>query len=356
MKIEYQTAKVLFLHPFDALAGSQRVASTLVRAFRGLSIPVEVLLGFGNNGFVSQIPEVKRFMAVNRVGLRKALYPLWLAMLLPRMVWAVWRGETVWANTVHAIPATIPMLWLAPGRVVLHVHEVEFPGLFQWLLRWGASRGAHVLCVSDYHRQRLGIQADVLSNCVDHASDTEPQHPPTLLFVGAASAIKGFPLFVEVARRLPPGQVQAIACVPAPPPASRELIEIAEASGVKLRYGLSDPVAMFDGATLLMQCTDPTLWTETFSLVMVEALACGVPVATSGMAVAPEILGDAWAFDVPSRDPDRIVAEVLSLLEDGQRLQSLRAAARARRAHFSFERFQLRVNEVLSKTTGTKAC
>jgi glycosyltransferase involved in cell wall biosynthesis len=338
---------VLLLHPFDALAGSQRVAVALARALQGLQVPLEVHLGFGTNGFVSQLAGVHRFLGVNRIPLRKVLYPLWIIAMVPKMVWAACRGSLVWANTVHAIPAALPMLWLAPNRVVLHIHEIEFPRLFQQLLSWAIARGAHVLCVSNLHRRQLDVPADVLPNCVDNGDDTAPLEPPVLLFVGEVSAVKGFPLFVDVARRLSPARVRAVACVPHVPPPRRGWVEAARAANVQICCGLSEPRQMFAGATLLLQCTDPSLWTETFSLVMAESLAFGVPVATAGTAVAPEILGDAWAFDVRTRDPDRIAAEVVALLDDPQRLQALRAAALVRREYFSFDAFQSRVADVL---------
>jgi glycosyltransferase involved in cell wall biosynthesis len=347
---------VLFVHPFDALAGSQRVAVALIRAFYGLHCTVSVLLGFGSNGFVARVEGVRAFLSVNHVGWRKALYPLWLAMMWPRMLWAVWRREIVWANTIHAIPAVLVVLALAPSRVVVHVHEIEYPRLFGWLLDWAVSRGATVLCVSDFQRRQLELRADVLHNCVDKMGETPPTQPPVLLFVGAVSALKGFPLFVEVVSRLPAGMFSVVACVPSLPDSARGWIERAQQLGVIFRCGLSDPEEMFAGATLLIQCTDPLLATETFSLVMSEALAFGVPVATTGMGVASEVLADAWAFDEPSREPDLIASKILALCQDGPKLASLRAAALARRRHFSFPIFQQRVGDVLDGVTRKDIC
>jgi glycosyltransferase involved in cell wall biosynthesis len=347
MSMVVHKRSVLLLHPFDALAGSQRVAVALARALQGLGVPLQVYLGFGTNGFVSQLAGLHRFLSLNRIPLRKVMYPLWIIAMTPRMVGAACSGSLVWANTVHAIPAVLPMLWLAPNRVVLHMHEIEYPRLFQRLLCWAVARGAHVLCVSTLHQQQLGVPAHILPNCVDCISDTAPLEPPVLLFVGEVSALKGFPLFVDVARRLPSGRVRAVACVPQIPPSTRIWVEAAQEADVEIRCGFSEPREMFQGASLLLQCTDPSLWTETFSLVMAESLTCGVPVATAGTAVAREILGDAWAFDVPTRDPDHIAAEVLALLDDARRLQTLRTAARVRRAHFSFDTFQGRVADVL---------
>ena len=347
---------VLFVHPFDALAGSQRVAVALIRAFYGLNCRVRVLLGFGTNGFVARLDGVRAFLSVNHVGLRKALYPLWLVMLMPRMLWAVWRREIVWANTIHAIPAVLLVLVLAPSRVVVHVHEIEFPRLFGWLLDWAVSRGATMLCVSDFQRRELGIRAGVLHNCVDKMGEALPSQPPVLLFVGAVSALKGFPLFIEVVSRLPPGMFTAVACVPSLPDSAHEWIARAQHLGVILRCGLADPEDIFAGATLLIQCTDPGIATETFSLVMSEALAFGVPVATTGMGVASEVLAGAWAFDAPSREPDLVASKIVALCQDKPRLASLRVAALERRMNFSFPVFQVRVGDVLNEVMGKEAC
>lgn len=347
--------KVFLVHPFDAHAGSQRVAQHVHDALDGLGHICRVHLGFGTRGFVSTIPGVRRFLPIDDIHWRKRLYPIWLLALIPRMLLAVGRREIVWANTVHAIPAVLPVLWLAPKRVVLHLHEIEFPRLFHILAQWAARRGARVLCVSDVHRRQLELSAEVLHNCVALRSDQEPADPPVLLFVGAMSRLKGFDLFIRVVREIEPGTVRAIAYIPTVPADATELYMAANKAGIELRFGVSDPEGMYPGATLLLQCTDPTMGTETFSLVMAEALACCVPVGTTGMKVAAEILGDAWAFDLPDRDPRRIADHVRALLADPPRLQGLRDAARERRSRYAFPAFCERVCALLSSWKGDQA-
>jgi glycosyltransferase involved in cell wall biosynthesis len=346
---------VALVHPFDAHAGSQRVAQQVREALNSLGHRCRVHLGFGTRGFVSTIPEVSRFLPIDDIPWRKRLYALWIVALIPRMLWAAARREIVWANTVHAIPAVLPALWLAPRRVVLHLHEIEFPGLFQLLTRWATRRGAHVICVSDFHRRELELPAEVLHNCVALCSNQAPADPPILLFVGTMSRQKGFDLFVKVVRAIKPGTVRAVACIPGVPAGATELDTDAREAGIELRCGISDPADMYPGAALLLQCTDPTICTETFSLVMAEALACGVPVGTTGMKVAAEILGDAWAFDVPGRDPHRIADQVSTLFADPARLQVLREAARERRVRYAFPAFRERVGALLQSWQGDNA-
>ncbi len=347
--------KILLVHPFDAHAGSQRVAQQVRDALNNLDHRCYVHLGFGTRGFVSAIPNVGRFLPLDDISWRKRLYPLWILALMPRILWAVCRREIVWANTVHAIPAVLLALCLAPRSVVLHLHEIEFPRLLHLLARWAARRGARVLCVSDVHRRELELSAEVLHNCVTVRSDEALADPPILLFVGAMSRIKGFDLFVKVVHAIEPGTVRAIAYIPGVPVGAAELDAAACDAGIELHYGVIDPTVMYPGAALLLQCTDPTLCTETFSLVMAEALACGVPVGTTGMKVAAEILGDAWAFDVPDRDPYRIADHVRTLFADPVRLQDLREAARERRSRYAFPAFCERVEALLRCCQGDNA-
>lgn len=342
---------ILLMHPFDAIAGSQRIAIDLARALQSGGCPVEVRLGFGSQGFVSQWPGVRRFLDINHIPTRKLLYPLWLFAMLPRVLLAVLAGEVVWANTIHAAPAACLALVLAPKRVVIHVHEVEFPVIFRALLRWATYRGATLLCVSDYHRRALGLDAQVLPNSVTLNADPPMQTPRSqLVFVGNTSALKGFALFIEVARQLEKAAgLTPVAFLPPAQLCEPALLREAQAAHVDLRHGVTDPRDMFGAAYLLLLCTDPARATETFSLVAVEAMSALVPVASAGTGVLKEVLGDALAFDVPSRDPVRMAAEVVALRSSPDRYQALVEACRARRGDYTFDRFRARVLALVAR-------
>jgi glycosyltransferase involved in cell wall biosynthesis len=347
--------RVLLLHPFDAFSGAQRVAATLARAMTESNLIVDFRLGFGTRGFVSSTPGVRTLLGVNHIASRKLLYPFWLVAMWPRMILAALRGEVVWANTVNAVAAALPMLLLAPHRLVIHAHEVEFARLTRRLVRWAGERGAQILGVSHLHVERLRVPADVLPNCVEIASDAPADSVPTIIFAGMPSALKGFPLFIEVVRRLPKKGLRCIAYVPSRSPPAASLLQDAEDVGIEFVVGRVNPLDIYPGATLLLQCTDPSLWTETFSLVMVEAIACSVPVATAGVAVAAEVLGDAWAFDVNNRDPARIAAEIERLLSSPERLGTLRAAAVRQREKFTYERFRANVQALVERAVAARS-
>lgn len=341
---------VVLIHPFDAIAGSQRVAINIAQALQADGYSADVRLGFGTDGFVSRWVGVKRFLGINNIKVRKLLYPLWLFAVVPRILRAVVNGEVVWANTIHAAPAAFLAILLAPRRVVIHVHEVEFPLVFMSFLRFAKRRGATLLCVSNFHRRALRLDAQILPNCVLVVVDERtPQRQPKLIFVGSTSAAKGFSLFIEVARRLSGSELTPVAFLPSPERCDPVLLAQAESAGIAVRYGVTDPKEMYEAGFLSLQCTDPHLSTETFSLVAVESMSCLVPVASAGTGVVKEILANALAFDVPTRDPEQIASKIRALLSESARYEGLVEACRVGRGEYTFERFQQRVQALVSR-------
>lgn len=75
---------------------------------------------------------------------------------------------------------------------------------------------------------------------------------------------------------------------------------------------------------------------ETFGNPLVEAMACGAPMAVSNTAAMPEIVGDAAVWFSPL-DPDDMADKILSVLGDDARLRELSELALARSKRFSWE-------------------
>jgi glycosyltransferase involved in cell wall biosynthesis len=75
---------------------------------------------------------------------------------------------------------------------------------------------------------------------------------------------------------------------------------------------------------------------EGFGLPVGEALARGVPVACSDIAVLREIAGDAAAYFDP-RDPRSIAAAIEAVLAGGPEVERRRATGRERAARFTWE-------------------
>jgi glycosyltransferase involved in cell wall biosynthesis len=144
--------------------------------------------------------------------------------------------------------------------------------------------------------------------------------------------------------------VRAVAAIPAerrpmlvvpgyPTPHERELRELAAALGVgddvawPAWVSADELEGLYAAATCL---AFPSLY-EGFGLPVLEAMARGVPVATSSRASLREVAGDAALLFDPE-DVDAIRAAIERLLSDRSERERLAAAGRERAAGFTWER------------------
>lgn len=339
--------RFLLLNPFDAFAGSQRVATDTISRLTEAGHYVSVRLGFGGGGFLSNLSITATDFDVSNVSIRKLLYPLWALLVGLPVAMAVLRGRIVWANTVYAAPPAFLAAMLCPSRVVIHLHEANFSKLFLPVLRLMVRRGVRLLCVSADHASRIGLPATILYNSVPLPTEDAESACDRLLFVGTTQAMKGLALFVAVCEMLRSLPLRKAAYLSDEARHDVGLVERARRAGVDLVFNESDPEVLYRDGFLLLQATDPMQWTETFSLVAVEAIARQVPVASAGTTVLQEVLGEALAFDVPSRDPV-VIADLIRLLHaDQDRYQNIRAACARRRTAFSEDAFRHRLEELL---------
>jgi D-inositol-3-phosphate glycosyltransferase len=89
---------------------------------------------------------------------------------------------------------------------------------------------------------------------------------------------------------------------------------------------------------------------ESFGLVALEALACGVPVVATAVGGLPEIVVDGeTGILVPPRDPESLAKALLALLTDEQRRQRLADGARRRAERFSLNRRSRNLLQLLAE-------
>lgn len=339
--------RFLVLNPFDAFAGSQRVACDTIDHLTEVGHDVAVRLGFGGGGFLTNLPATAIDFDISSISIRKLLYPLWALLVSLPVALAVLRGRMVWANTIYAAPPAFLAAMICPCRVVIHLHETNFPKLLLAVLHLMVRRGVLLLCVSADHAARIGLPATILYNSVTLPAHDADSVRDRLLFVGTTQPMKGLALFVEVCEVLRDLPLRKVAYLSDEARHDVGLVERARRAGVDVVFNQSDPEVIYRDGFLLLQSTDPALWTETFSLVAVEAIARQVPVASAGVTVLEEVLGDALAFDVPSRDPTAIADLIQSLHGDPARHKTLRAACAIRRTAFSQDAFRDRLKALL---------
>ena len=214
------------------------------------------------------------------------------------------------ARLVHVPNCFLPLRRPCPGVVTIHdLAWEEYPEDFArttgWKYRTFASRAARsaerVICVSEFTRddvvRRYGVDADKIRVIAEAPSlargDAEPPPGPYILAVGDLRRKKNFGRLVEAFTRLRGEGLPHRLVIAGPDSGEGARLR---ADGVELPGYLSDePLdALMRGADLLVH---PSLY-EGFGLVIVEAMARGIPVAAARATALPETGGDvALYFD-----------------------------------------------------------
>ena len=87
-----------------------------------------------------------------------------------------------------------------------------------------------------------------------------------------------------------------------------------------------------------------------FGLVLLEALACGLPVITTPRTAGPDLITQGEnGFLVDAGDATALASRIQWFLENRSRIPSMSAAARATALTFSWVKFRSRISEILNQ-------
>jgi glycosyltransferase involved in cell wall biosynthesis len=245
------------------------------------------------------------------------------------------------AALVHTTNCFLPLRRPCPGVVTIHDlafedHRADFARTTGAKYRYfvpRAARGAErVICVSEFTAgdvvRRYGVAPDrirVVPNAPSLPIGTAPlaDGEPYLLAVGDLRAKKNLERLVRAWGMLGTGHRLVLAGLGDPDglPASVEVVGYVDDDRLD---------ALMRGADVVVH---PSLY-EGFGLVVLEAMARGVPVAAADVTALPETGGDAAVYFDPL-DPAAIARGIREAL---QARADLAARGRARAARFSWRR------------------
>lgn len=227
---------------------------------------------------------------------------------------------------------------------------------YHLVLRSACLRARRVLTVSDFSRRQIidwsGVQPDKVVNV---GNGVGPAYRPD-----GERYEAGYPYLLCVSNRKPHKNelrlIEAFSRAQIDPRvrllftggARDELNSAIRRCGVAGRIGFLGRIeeerlpSLYRGSLALVF---PSLY-EGFGLPVLEAMACGTPVLTSGVASLPEVAGGA-ALLVDPLSIDEIAAGIKRICEDHVLRRELRAAGLQRSADFSWDRVAERVSHVL---------
>lgn len=216
-------------------------------------------------------------------------------------------------------------------------HLVEEPGL-----------ATHLLAASTFTRDSL-IEHGILASrvtVIPYGVDLERFHPAAqspssdarlhLLFVGRINQRKGIKYLLEALRLLPPGLVRLTVC-------GRVVdgLEMFEpfADQVVIRPSVSEAelTAAYQQADLFVF---PSI-AEGFGQVLLEALACGLPILSTTHTAAPDLITEGVeGFMVEPGRADLLAERILWAATHRAALHAMRTPARACAERFTWARFR----------------
>ena len=272
---------------------------------------------------------------------------VWEQLTLPRAL----RRER--AALVHVPNCFLPLRRPCPGVVTIHDlawedHPDDFARTTAWKYRTLAPRAARsaerVICVSEFTRDdvigRYGVDPDRIRVIGEAPSlavgDAEPPPGPYILAVGDLRRKKNFARLVEAFGRLRADGLPHRLVIAGQDAGEGPRLR---APGVELPGYVSEERldALMRGADLLVH---PSLY-EGYGLVIVEAMARGVPVAAARATALPETGGDAALYFDPLDVADMADTVARALAEDG-----LAERGRARAASLSWDDAAARTADV----------
>ena len=267
------------------------------------------------------------------------------------------------ADVVHFTGGTLPVV--APHPLVLTLHDLTWlraanPGrpYVRWYFgsfqTWLGRRADALVVDSEAARADVadGLRVDPSRITVAGAGVDErffgleraPAHPPFVLAVGTVEARKDLATAVRAVARIPGMKLIAVG---APTPYERyvraEIARLDLTDRVELRGYVDDDelLRLYAQASAMIF---PSRY-EGFGLPPLQALAAGLPVVASRIAVLQEVLGDA-AWYAPTED-DLAFAKVLrSVFAGGEAVRSRIARGRSRAGAFTWQVVAERMVEV----------
>lgn len=211
-----------------------------------------------------------------------------------------------------------------------------------------------IVAASSFSKQTLvsqGVPAEkIIVN--PYGVDLQLFHPPAtprtreplrFLFLGLLSARKGVPLLIEAWRKMNLKNAELWLAGPA---TERERALIPELPNLKY-LGKYPHRELPD---LLRQCDVLVFpsYCEGFALVLLEALASGMPIITTDATAGPDLIQDGVEGRlIPSGDLDALSAAMQDCGEDLDKLERMALAARRRAEKFSWDAYGDRWQQIL---------
>jgi len=250
------------------------------------------------------------------------------------------------AQVAAATPARVPLVFATFQNIDKH-----YPPPFNWIERYTMARADAVIAFGETVRRIVahrgfpagrtrvippGVDATRFAPDAAMRRDTRRQlgwsdDVPVVGFLGRFVPEKGLPLLMSVLDGVPsPWRALFVGSGPLEP--AVRAWAATRGSGVAVETGVAhDDVPRWLNAMDLLCAPSQTTtgWQEQFGRMLIEAFACGVPIAASTSGEIPYVVADAGIL-LPEADKEQWIRAIGELLRDPAQRRELAARGRAR--------------------------
>ncbi len=231
---------------------------------------------------------------------------------------------------------TLAAKYGTPTRVISYGTDTEFlernPRYLE-LYRPAAGSADRVMAISRFVADQVRAllpeaQVEVLGGAVDRTVFRPAEAAPAdrIAFVGRLVTEKGVWVLLDAVRRL--RRPDLVLDVVGEGPQERQLQEAVRSGGVPARvnfWGYQPPAQVRDVLVRAALAVVPSTWPEPLGLVVLEALACGVPVVASAVGGIPEMVRHEGNGLLVQPDDPAVLAEAIErVLSDSHLRRRLR--------------------------------
>lgn len=157
-------------------------------------------------------------------------------------------------------------------------------------------------------------------------------------YAGRLVPQKGIMVLLEAVARLPGARLLLVGRGPLKGQIAKRASALGLLERLELRDGVAHhevPNALAQMSVLVLPSLTTRTWKEQFGHVLIEAMACGVPVVGTDSGAIPEVIDDAGLV-VPEGDVEALVHELTRLKEDSALREAMAAKGKARvEAHYT---------------------
>jgi glycosyltransferase involved in cell wall biosynthesis len=257
--------------------------------------------------------------------------------------------------TAKALPMrTLSRIWNLHPELRISVSEAV-PAAITWNSEFMRSENPVPVSTVPIHQETIPVGSPRDRQFAQLAR--RPEDPPTLLFAGRVTRIKGPHLLIEAVGRLAQRhglRPRVVLAGPVSPAERRELEALATGLGVGEQVeltGLLDAAAVGEAMSRAAALVVPSIWQEPMPLVSVEGAMARVPLVLARSGGMPEQFADVTeALFFGLGDAEGLVGSLHSTLTDPDAAAQRAERAFARAQEYRFEVYLDRTEEFIERS------